>query len=390
MHQRIVILGAGASGRGHIGHLAHDAGFAVTYIERRADLVETLRRAGRFTVVEVGEPPREVVIDGFEVLHPDEKGACLDAIAEADIVCTCVLPTNLRAAAPLLAAGLARRRERRIPKPLNVIACENMERSTTTFYRHIRESAPDLDWAWIDANAGFPDSMIARAIPVPKDPLRLISEPTQEWSVDATAVREPMPRIAGMTLSTNQAAMLERKLYIKNCGHMAIGVYGFLKGYALMDAAHRDPEIHPRIDALTRESAAAVVRKHGLDPAETERYRLGFMEIMKSPLLPDDVKRVIREPLRKLAREERLVGPAMLACEQGETPKALAHAIAAALTVVTDDDPRTLELQRRLEKGGLEQVLEDVCGITRGHALAGLVRDEWRRIGEKREGRSPS
>jgi len=136
-----------------------------------------------------------------------------------------------------------------------------------------------------------------------------------------------------MTLSENQAAALERKLYIKNTGHFSIGILGFRKGYALMDQAARDPEVFELVDQATRESAWAVATKHSFDRAWLEDYRATFLEAMKSPFLPDDVSRVIREPMRKLTREERLVGPAMLACELGGKHQALAKMIALALTL---------------------------------------------------------
>jgi mannitol-1-phosphate 5-dehydrogenase len=181
-----------------------------------------------------------------------------------------------------------------------------------------------------------------------------------------------------MTLSNNQEAALERKLYIKNTGHFAIGVLGYLKGYTLMDEAARDPEIFDRVDAATRESAAAVVAKHGLSPEETEQYRRTFLEQMTSPFLPDDITRVIREPIRKLAREERLVGPAMLACDQRQSPGALAYVIAAAFRAVNPDDPQSLQLQSRLNSDGLESTLTQVCGIPQGHLLSDLIAQAYR------------
>jgi mannitol-1-phosphate 5-dehydrogenase len=376
-NHNIVIIGAGATGRGHIGQLAYAAGLGVTYIERKQDLVDCLRSAGRFTVGLAGETVTNLEISGFDVLHVSEMDACSEAIADADIVATAVLPTNLESTVPNLAGGLKLRQQRGIDKSLNVIACENMERSSSTLRGYLKAGAPELDWTWIDAHVGFPDSMIARAVPVPKDPLVLLAEYTQEWSVDGTKIMEPIPTFPGMTLSDNQAAALERKLYIKNTGHMAIGILGFLKGYELMDEAMRDPEVFALVDAATKESAAAVVAKHGFDPAWTENYRASFLEAMKSPFLPDDVKRVIREPIRKLTREERLVGPAMLACEQGLTPKALAAVFAAALTINNHDDPQCLDLQERIASDGIEAVVEQVCEIPANHVLMGLVVDAY-------------
>ena len=246
-----------------------------------------------------------------------------------------------------------------------------MERSSSTLKRYLKEGAPDLDWAWLEQHVGFPDSMVARAVPVPKDnPLYLMAEVTQEWSVDLKGLVEPMPRLEGMTLSENQAAALERKLYIKNTGHFAIGVIGFRKGYALMDQAARDPDVFELVDHATRESAWAVATKHGFDRDWLEDYRATFLEAMKSPFLPDEVSRVIREPMRKLTREERLVGPAMLACELGGNYQALAKMIALALTLDNPEDAQCRELRARLASEGPQKTIAAVCGVPEGHPLS--------------------
>jgi mannitol-1-phosphate 5-dehydrogenase len=383
----IVIIGAGATGRGQIGQLACDSGWDVTYIERRIELVDCLREAGRFSVGLAGEKITEIEVTGFTILHTDDTDECSSAIANADIVATAVLPTNLASTVPTLAAGLDLRERLGVEKPLNVIACENMERSSSTLHRYLQEStirsqncelqSANSKPSWVDAHIGFPDSMVARAVPVPDDPLILLAEGSQEWSVDASGVKEPMPRLQGMTLSENQAAALERKLYIKNTGHMSIGILGFLKGYQLMDEATRDPEVFSLVDAATQESAQAVASKHGFASDFMEEYRSTFLEQMKSPFLPDDIKRVIREPIRKLEREERLVGPAMLCFAQGQIPRALARVIANLLTIVNPADPQSMELQSILKRNGVEAVLEEKCGIPREHPLMALIAEAY-------------
>jgi len=378
---RIVIIGAGATGRGHIGQLASGAGFAVTFIEKKPDLIERLEAAGRYVVGLAGETVREIVVSGFRILHKDDFDACAEAIAGADIAATAVLPTNLESTTRNLADGLALRKRLAVEKPLNVIACENMERSSSTLREYLRRSAPALDWEWIDSHVGFPDSMVARAVPVPKDPLYLLAEADQEWTVDETAVRRPIPRLPGLTLSPNQEAALERKFYIKNTGHYAIGLAGAARGFKLMDEAARDEEVFALVDAATRESAAAVAAKHGFSEDETERYRAGFLRQMKSPFLPDEISRVIREPIRKLGREERLVGPAMLACAQGRAPEALARVIALAFLSANAGDSQAEELRAEIRAHGLTSTLERFCEIPRDHALAALVREAYAAMG---------
>ena len=50
LSRRLMIVGAGCTGRGHIGELAHEAGWKLVLVDRDADLVRTLRRAGEYTV----------------------------------------------------------------------------------------------------------------------------------------------------------------------------------------------------------------------------------------------------------------------------------------------------------------------------------------------------
>ena len=42
---RIVIIGAGATGRGQLGQVAFSAGWAVAYIERDQELVDVLKQS---------------------------------------------------------------------------------------------------------------------------------------------------------------------------------------------------------------------------------------------------------------------------------------------------------------------------------------------------------
>jgi mannitol-1-phosphate 5-dehydrogenase len=370
---RIVIIGAGATGRGQIGRLAHQAGFVITFIERRKDLVEILRSAGKYTVGLAGQTIQEVEVAGFEVVHSDELVKGMASVAQADIVVTAVLPTNLESVAPLLAKGLGLRRQQNTDRPLNVIACENMERSSSTLRGMVLRHTPKFDWGWVDAQVGFPDAMVACLVPWPTDPLHLLAEAVQEWSVDARGVKPPIPALPGMTLNDNQEAALERKLFIKNTGHFAIGILGHLKGYRLMHEAAQDPEVFALADGATRESAAAVAVKHGFDQNATEEYRRTFLEQLRSPHLPDEIGRVIRELGRKLAREERLVGPALLCLEQGREPRALAQVVARAFQVKNPEDPQTLGMRADLAAFGLARTVAAVCGIPDGHPLSKLI-----------------
>ena len=89
--------------------------------------------------------------------------------------------------------------------------------------------------------------------------------------------------------------------------------------------------------------------------------------------LGDTVFRLGRDPLRKLAPDDRLVAPARLAEKAGIEPKALALAIAAALRFAPPEDPIAMELQNRIQQEGLTGVLESASGIRAVEPLGRLV-----------------
>ena len=89
--------------------------------------------------------------------------------------------------------------------------------------------------------------------------------------------------------------------------------------------------------------------------------------------LSDDVTRVARSPLRKLGRDDRLVGPARKLCDLGFEPVRLAEGIALALQFDCADDPEAVQLQSMIAEKGYAGVLRDVCGLEEDHSLFKLV-----------------
>jgi mannitol-1-phosphate 5-dehydrogenase len=71
------------------------------------------------------------------------------------------------------------------------------------------------------------------------------------------------------------------------------------------------------VAAALEETSALLVAVHGWDAAELAEYRATILRRFANPALPDTVGRVGRQPLRKLSRHERFIGPAAAAAERG-------------------------------------------------------------------------
>ncbi len=106
MAEKIVIFGAGATGRGHVGLLAWQAGFEIVFVDKKAALVDALRQ-GRYTVKLYGEAPQEITVSGYRVYHAADRAAVADEIRDARLVLTAVFDQNLADVAETIALGIS-------------------------------------------------------------------------------------------------------------------------------------------------------------------------------------------------------------------------------------------------------------------------------------------
>ena len=403
--KRLVLIGAGMTGRGQVAQLAYEAGWDLTLVDRSAALVERLKEAGQYRVrllsaLPDGSPSaREVVVKDFEVLHTGDSEALGEAICRADLVVTSVIENNLPSAGETLAGAIAARLRAGVQSPLNLIAAENMEHSSSDLQKYVKahldaELLPDFE-----ARMGFPNAMISRVVPVAEDPLLIVAEEYSEWTADQNACLGDPPILNGLEWVTNQSARLERKLFIHNTGHVICGYLGWMKGYRYIHEAAQDPEIMAHIQQAVSESGAAISAEHGFPREEVKAYEEHLLGRLVLSALPDDLRRVIRHPLRKLGREERLVGPLLL-CEKHHLPiKALCYGIAAVLagcktrsgeqdTGQFARDEQSERIRASLEQRGPVETLRDLTGFDArdwnlSEEAAGYIRDAYQQLSNK-------
>jgi mannitol-1-phosphate 5-dehydrogenase len=378
MSEKIVVFGAGATGRGHVGLLAWQAGLEVVFVDKKPDLAELLLRHGRYTVTLYGAGSQEIAVSGFRVYHAEQRETVAREIADATLVLTAVFDQNLADVARSVALAVSLCAQAGRKQPLNCIACENMMDSSSALGRHVRELLSGNDLVYCEQHFGFPDCMISRVVPRPEDPLRVVAEDYNEWTARAEAFRGPKPAaLAALELVDNQSARLERKLFIHNGGHAVCGYLGFHRGHRYIHEAVADPLVAgPVVEALD-ELGEVVRRKHGFSAESIDQYKQDLCRRGAVPEMRDEVLRVVRDPVRKLSPRERLVAPALLAVEYGLPRKAIVRGIVAALRYHHPQDAQSGLLASQLAEKGLPQVLAEVCGIERGSRLAVEIEEQW-------------
>jgi len=268
--------------------------------------------------------------------------------------------------APLIAAAIAQRSSD-LP-PLAVMACENAINATDLLKVEVLKALPEANLA---DGAIFANTAVDRIVPG-QDPdagLNVTVESFFEWAIESTPFGDAVPDIKEAHFVDDLAPYIERKLFTVNTGHAAAAYHGFLAGVETMSEAFALPAVIAEVRAALAETKELLVAKHDFDPEVQQAYIDKNMVRFANPKLSDTVERVGRQPLRKLSRNERFVGPAAQLAERGITPVALVRTMGAALRFDVADDPQSVELKELLASSTPEEFTQQVTGLDADHPL---------------------
>jgi len=333
----------------------------IVVAEIRPDVVQAVRRAGgRYRVnvaTQSGLEVREVA--GVEILNPTDpadRAALVAAVAAATEICT-ALPSTAGYAtgpapvAPLLAEGL-----RGKATPCVIYAAENHAGAAASLAQAIGKELGAMP-----PGAQVLGTVIGKMSGVVTDPVEIAQArlaPLADGLPQAFLVEEfNRILISQITLpgfrrnitvfeeKNNLAPFHEAKLYGHNAAHALLGYLAHGRGYRFISEAAGDTALMALVRAaFLEESGRALIARHrGADELFTvpgyQAYADDLLARMINPWLRDTVARVIRDPCRKLAWSDRLVGTLRLALDAGLAPQRFARGAAAALDLVVAEPP---------------------------------------------------
>ena len=348
------------------------------------ELIDALNSTPSYLVKEVGLESSEERVDNYRAINSrGDEPAVVDELASADIVTTAVGPTVLKFVAPVIAEGLRKRAEG--AAPLAVMACENAINATDALREHIRSAVPDAEWPAVAGRAVFANTAVDRIVPAqaPDAGLDVTVETYFEWAIERSPFGGDEPSIPDATWVDDLAPYIERKLFTVNTGHATTAYHGFARGIKKLSDALGDDQVRSAVTGVLGETKQLLVAKHDFSDEAQQAYVDKILQRFANPYLPDTVDRVGRQPLRKLSRNERLIGPAAELAERGTRPRHLLATVEAALAFDVPDDPESVELQQLLRTLTAEEAAERITGLKPSDPLyADVVAVMGRRLGE--------
>lgn len=381
----MLIFGAGASGRGHLGELLYrDGNRNLVFVDKKKDLVEMLNQAGGYPVrlLTDNETPGFVrKITNVKAYCRCQEEEIQREFCEARLVLTCVIAENLPDIAGIAGKCIRRRFEQGIRTEMNIVCCENLDHASSWLRQMVLEKLEEPVRTYCEQYIGFPDAMISRVVPVPPaGSLDIVTEDYNEWTIDAGQFKGEDPGFADFHIVNNLDARLERKLWIHNGGHASMAYASARKGYRYVHEALQDNEIAEFTGAVLDEIGNCVFHKYPKDftlevirSYEADLGRRGAIAEMK-----DEISRVVRDPLRKLGLHDRLLAPAVYAVSNNISCPHLIRAIVNATLYESPADAESLKMQEIIKTKGYEFFINETLGLKEYPELAGKIIKEYR------------
>lgn len=372
----LVQIGAGNIGRGFVAPLFAASGWEVVFVDVNQRLIDELNKRGRYQVTEVdNEGTSTVDVAPVRALHSGDLATVIATLAAADLAATAVGIAVLDRLGPVLAAA-ARARGR----PLDVLVCEN----GLDAHERLRQAVTSADPAAVSL-LGFVRTSIGRMIPAPEpdaDLLNIAVEPYGNLPVERVAFRGDIPAVRGIDAAEDFDLIIRQKLYLHNLTHACLAYGGARLGYATIPECATDAKLAASVRSAGFEAAEALARAHGRSEVERARIRRENRDLVEDLLdrygnrrLNDPVARVGRDPWRKLAADDRVVGAARLCLAQGVHPTAiLRHLLDACAWQPTADEPQAARW-RELQSRGPLALLTAVTGLPRTEPLMQQLRE---------------
>jgi mannitol-1-phosphate 5-dehydrogenase len=390
--KQAVMFGAGNIGRGFIGQLFSESGYALTFVDIDETLLAAINERREYIIELVQDDLKEqVVVAPVSALHSvRQSDEVVQRLASASIAATAVGARVLPAVAPLVAAGIRRRAAEDQSDELDIIVCENLKDAARIFRGMVEAHLDDAGRAYAQAHIGFVDTVIGRMVPPPTAEMRAIDpsliqvEPYKELPVDRHGFVGVIPQVVGLEACDNFPVYTARKLYLHNCGHAVLAYLGFLRGHEYGYEALNDAWICTKLEQALGEARDGIVTNYKAEASWLLAHCEDLLRRFANRALGDTIFRLGRDPIRKLAPQDRLVGAARLVEKAGLRPDALSMGIAAGYCFDAAEDAIANELQEKIAAQGFEQVLREISAIDPEEPLGKLVRQHYQQLRERR------
>ena len=322
-----VIFGAGKVGRGFLAQLLNRAGWDFSLVDSHAETVNALRKYDGWDVYNLANGANER-LQARHIWHIDDN--LEQVLVGSDLMLTAMGANHLKHWAHQIRKPLC---ERLKIGEIDLILAENHPRPAAEVREVLLEEASEEERRLVETRLGIAQAQVLRSCIEPtgnQHPLTVQIQDHWTLPLDGEALRTDIS-IEGFEKKVDFERELTRKLFTYNCVNAMVCYIGHLSGYEWLADAANDTMIAELALKAGRESSAALVAAYGFEAGEQEMWCNRALEKYQDESIRDPIERNARDPMRKLGRTERLLGPIHLCIEHDLPYQTLMIGVVAAL-----------------------------------------------------------
>lgn len=338
---KIIVIGAGKTGRGFLGRLFREADKEIVFIDKNETLVKELQEKAEFEVRFFGGVREPYRVNGFEA-YTWETENIKDVFESAELIFVSVGGQNLKDVGVELSKVLAKNRH------YYIITAENASKPSETLKKAIGKE-----------NITVSESTVF-CTTIEDEGIHINSENYPYLQCNAELLEGYVPDIKTVKVISEFSNFLTRKLYTYNAASCVIAYLGWKKGYTNYADAANDEKILKLLDKNYEVTNRVLCEEFGYDIEDQREFALLSKNKFCDKTIVDTIARNARDPQRKLAAEERIMGPIKLMYKYGEDASVLEQTAAAA--ILYDNDGEDAWRKIKQEKT-IEEILTDICGV---------------------------
>jgi len=379
---KIVIWGAGKIGRGFIADLFYKGGYEIIFVDSDGKLIDMLNRQKKYSVknITANDNHETSQIKCLSSYHTSEKENISEILFNASLLAIATFPDAYNSISETLSEIIERRAKSENLLPLDILVCANIYNPSFRLKELLMNRLSDKGQEYFNEMVGLVETLIIRiAIEADEqqksiDPLVVITNGYPELPLDKTAFKGLLPDIKGLLYTDRIKAEETRKIYTYNMVHAVFAYAGARKNYTYVTECSSDPEILQLVKNTLSEVSEGLQLTFGFSAREMNEWNKKVLVNMTNPVLQDTLIRIGADPIRKLGREDRLVGPALICRGNGILPYFLSKVIACAFLFDQPEDKACQKIKKYIKVQGISETIAKYCGLEKEKDLVSLIK----------------
>jgi len=340
---KVIVIGAGKTGRGFIGRLLKEANCDIIFIDKNKELVDKLNTEGSFLVEFFGNSRSAVRVDNYKAYTWENAD-----LEDANLIFVSVCGQNLTDVGASLSKLLKN------DKKYYIITCENASKPSVTLKNAIQGKTVAVSEATVFCTT------------IESDGYNINSENYPYLQCNAELLEGYIPPIPSVKAINNFSDFLTRKLYTYNAASCVIAYVGAILGYENYGEAANDKRVLKLLDKNYEATNLAMCKKYGYDLDDQKEFAALSKAKFCDKTIVDTVARNAREPHRKLAYAERIIGPLRLLHEYQLNASILELTAAAAVLYNDSSDSAWMKIKN---ENSYEEILVNICGLKKDEVV---------------------